>query len=124
MRYETRRGVLNFAATLQNFANLAPDEESKKDINRMVLRLRLRYSDSEEKQKEKVDFAIRHCLCQTEEDICDETGLNEEDVIRYLQALICEGRIRKVKPEGRKASGRGGTRFEYYPIDQDEPSAK
>ena len=124
MKYVTREAILNYASALQHFAKIAPDQQTADEINRSVLRLRNRYNESETKQKEEVFYAIRYNMASTEEEICEDTGFSKENVIRFLQALIVESRIRKVKPEGRRASGRAGTKFEYFATDSIIPSPK
>lgn len=111
--------VLSFAAKLEKMIADAPSGLCKKDLQRMIQLLRSPRHVSRDGRKAQVVESLS-TGAQTVEDICDDLGLNKEDIavfraelVEILDELIVANVVFRQAPGGVGNRGRK-IKFKYF----------
>jgi hypothetical protein len=100
--------ALEFAGRLELLRPLAPDEESRRELNRLIARVRLRGCGSDERKREAVATALARWGELSAVEIANETGLCRDEVCRALNHMELAGAAVSFTRGGRRNAGRNG----------------
>jgi predicted HTH transcriptional regulator len=93
--------ALEFAHRLAQLVATAPDDETRREMNRLILRVRLRGCAADEERRAGVTAALRKWAALTLSEITEETGLSREDARRTLDQLIESRAVAAFTRDGR-----------------------
>lgn len=108
--------ALAYAQELVSLADEAPDADTRKEINKIVNRLRLRWSQAEDVKRDAVLAVIeKWSIGVSRGEIMEMTGLGKDDVQAALDSLTSPAvdLVTIFDRGGKNNSGRGGTKLYY-----------
>jgi predicted Rossmann fold nucleotide-binding protein DprA/Smf involved in DNA uptake len=91
--FKKRRRGLIFAELLRCTASAAPDEELRREVERLAGSVDRRFGFSDAEKKEAVMTMVLDGA-QTVNDLVVETGFRPQDVLSFLHELKTDGRVR------------------------------
>lgn len=111
-----RQAALDYAAELSQFADRAPDDESRSELHKLIRRLRVRFSHSLRTARPLVMKAITVQQASTVTEISEDTGLPRQLVQDTLTRLLQLGKIERYVRGGKRNAGRAGTTYYYRAV--------
>ena len=103
-----RRKALDYAAKLSKTADEAPDSATRKDLYKVIHRIRMRHSHNIKTARPKVMQIIQTFDAVTAREISDDSGLPLEVVLATLETLIKHSKVKAFTRGGREIAGRKG----------------
>lgn len=110
---ERRAQIADFHIQFRNLIKIAPDPETRKDLNAALLRFRNRYCQTFDQKKATIFELIESGLV-TRIELEKETGYQTEIVVKILKVLTEDRKIRGVIFP---MNGRGRPTKKYFLID-------
>lgn len=114
-RLPEREAALNYAQRLQFLADEAPDEQTRQELNKTILGIRLRFSNDENEQRFAVLRALESSARLTLAEVVALTRLTREVVQAVLDDFAGPDveLVAITTMSGKQKCGRGGTVLYY-----------
>lgn len=108
------RRALDFALTLRELSQNAPDSMTKHQLEKTILSIRLRYAKTTQEKNDAILKAIRVRGARSLSEIAEDCGLSVEQTFSLIKNLVAKGKIREQRVTG--ISNRGKRKYPncYY----------